>query len=44
MDTKTALENLSKLKLYKYDFIPEFSNGGLKSDYGIYKLILYIFQ
>jgi len=37
VDTNIALENLSKLKLYKYDFVPGFSNinGGIKSDYGI---------
>lgn len=32
-----ALDNVSKLKLYKYDFKPEFVdvNGGIKSDYGM---------
>jgi myelin regulatory factor len=32
-----ALGNISKLKLYQYDFKPEFAeiNGGIQSDYGI---------
>ncbi|CAF0786851.1 unnamed protein product [Brachionus calyciflorus] len=37
IDALKALENLSKLKVYKYDFKKEFSdvNGGLVNDYGL---------
>lgn len=36
VDPNNALEKVKRLKLYKYDFKPEFSNvnGGVKSDMG----------
>ena len=37
VDANQALENVSKLKLFKYDYKPEFVdvNGGVLSDYGV---------
>ena len=43
VDPNNALEKFKRLKLYKYDFKPEFVevNGGVKSDMGIkIKIIL----
>lgn len=37
VDPNNALEKVKRLKLYKYDFKPEFVevNGGVKSDMGM---------